>query len=72
MSQRYRIVSAMNGMVVTVSQGQRKGRPGDLILENYKGVQEQQFYIEKINAIECKIRSVAQPNKAIDVINESI
>lgn len=32
MKTQYRIVSAMNGKVITVSNGQRKTRPGDLIL----------------------------------------
>lgn len=29
---KYRIVSVLNGKVITVSQGQRKTRPGDLIM----------------------------------------
>lgn len=71
MSKRYRIVSSMNGMVLTVSEGQRKTRPGDLIMENYKGIQEQQFIIEELNSTEVKIKSVAKPDRVIDVANES-
>lgn len=39
MSKKYKIVSSMNGMVMTVSQGQRKTRPGDIIMDNYRGTQ---------------------------------
>lgn len=69
MSKKYRIVSSLNGMVMTVSQGQRKKRPGDLLMEHYKGTQEQQFYIEELNSTEVKLKSVANPDKVIDVAN---
>ena len=71
MPTKYRIVSAMNGKVITVSQGQRKTEKFALILEQYVNHIEQQFFIEKSYENQYIIRSVAFPDKVIDVTNES-
>lgn len=34
---KFKITSYLNGMVITVSEGQRKTKPGNLLLELYEG-----------------------------------
>jgi hypothetical protein len=70
-NKKFRIVSAMNGKAITISKGQRKIRPGDLLIENYSNSPYQQFYIENIFENQYYIKSAAEPNKVFDVTNES-
>lgn len=34
---KFKITSFLNGMVITVSEGQHKTKPGNLLLELYEG-----------------------------------
>jgi hypothetical protein len=60
----------MNGKVITVSKGQKKTRPGDLLMESYTGSQDQQFKVIYIGQY-FGIQAVSDPNKYIDVPGES-
>ena len=71
MKRQYRIASVMNGKVLTISNGQRKTRPFDLIMEEYSNSLEQKFYLENIFENQFTIRSVASPDKVLDVMHES-
>ena len=60
----------MNGKVVTVSKGQSKTKPGDLVMETYTGSPNQQFKVVYIGQY-FGFQSVADQKNYIDITNES-
>ena len=74
MSRRCKIVRALNGKVLTVSQGQFKTRPGNLIMETYSNQSSQQFVLKPIvgsQESQVTIVSYGQQGRVVDVVNES-
>lgn len=70
MNENVKIVSRMNGKVMTVSKGQKKTRPADLLMETYTGSPEQHFKVVYIGQY-FGIQSISDNNKYIDVPGES-
>ena len=70
MNDTIKIVSRMNGKVITVSKGQKKTRPGDLLMESYTGSADQHFKVLYIGQ-HFGIQSVSDPSKYVDVPGES-
>lgn len=70
MNDTYKIVSRMNGKVITISKGQKFSKPGELIMETYIGSPYQHFRVVASKQYN-EIRSVAFPNKLLDVTGES-
>ena len=59
----------MNGKAITVSRGQRNTKAGHVIVEQYIESKEQMFLIQNIIDNQYTIRSFADTNKVLDVIN---
>jgi|688.fasta_scaffold595496_1 hypothetical protein len=70
MADTVKILSRMNGKALTVSKGQKKTRPGDLLMEAYLGLPEQHFKVVFIGQF-FGLQSVSDPTKYIDVPGES-
>ncbi len=70
MEEPVKIVSRMNGKVITISKGQKKTRPGSLLMESYTGAPEQHFKIVHLGQ-HFGIQSVANPSMCVDVPGES-
>lgn len=70
MNDPVRIVSKMNGKVLTISKGQKKTRPGDLLMESYTGAPEQHFKVNFVGQ-HFGIQSLSDPTKYVDVPGES-
>lgn len=66
MEEPVKIVSRMNGKVLTISKGQKKTRLGDLLMESYMGAPEQHFKIVHIGH-HFGIQSVSNPSLYVDV-----
>lgn len=49
MNKPAKIQSKMNGMALTVSEGEHKSREGDLIVSTYYGGLKQQWYLGMSN-----------------------
>lgn len=70
MSETVKILSRMNGKALTVSKGQKKTKPGELLMEAYLGLPEQHFKRVFIKQ-SFGFQSVSDPTKYIDVPGES-
>ena len=46
-----KVTSKMNGKVMTLSEGEFKSRPGDLIASNYTGASKQKFMFSTMNEV---------------------
>ena len=70
MNEHVKIVSKMNGKVITVSQGQKQTKPGCLIMEGYTGSPNQHWEVVFVGQ-HFGIKSLADPKKYVDVPGES-